>query len=168
MNCYDSYPGHLLVVNVLQGLGALAIGVIVVAQFGLWAVLGYVLVGVLALTLALAFGCTRCHYYGRLCGMGLGKMAALVLKKRDEAQFGESLWQRMSWILVGVVLLLPIGAGLILLREAFTSYRLMSLVAFLTLLAAIVLTHSRLVCNHCWEAKEGHCALGRSGKGLDS
>lgn len=163
---YQSYPTYLVVLNVLEVVAALAVGTIVIGQLGLWAVLGYALVGLLAVVLCLAFGCTRCYYYGRVCGTGLGKIAALMFKKREEEEFGKSLSQTLSWTLVGVVLLLPIAAGLVSLREGFSLPRLLWLAAFLGLMIAIVVTHSRSACKHCQEAKERRCTLGRLGKPL--
>jgi glucan phosphoethanolaminetransferase (alkaline phosphatase superfamily) len=166
MICHERYPTSLVIVNVLEVLAALAVGVTIIAQFGSWAVLGYAMVGLLALVLCLAFGCTRCYYYGRVCGTGLGRIAALVFEKRDEEEFGRFLSQRISWTLVGGVLLLPIAAGLILLREGFALSRLSWLAAFVGLMVLIVVTHSKHVCDYCREAKQRRCTLGRLGRSL--
>jgi hypothetical protein len=107
--CYESYPTYLVVVNILEVLVALIIAVVIIAQLGLWAVLGYQTLGLLAVVLALAYGCTRCYYYCRVCGTGLGTIGALIFKKRDEEEFGKFLSHRVSWTLVAVVLLLPIA-----------------------------------------------------------
>lgn len=168
MVCHENYPTSVVVVDLLEVLAAVSIGLVIIAEFGQWAVLGYALVSLLAVVLSLASGCTRCYYYDRVCGTGLGKIAALIFKKRDEEEFGKSLSQTLSWTLLGVLLLLPIVAGLISLREGFALPRLLWLVAFLGLMAAIVVTHSRFVCNHCQEGKERRCTLGRLGKPFDS
>jgi hypothetical protein len=164
--CYGDYPTRLVAVNILGVLAALAVGVIIIAQFGLWAVLGYAMIALLAVVLSLAFGCARCHYYGRVCGTGLGKIACLIVDKRDEEEFGKSLSQMVSWTLVGVTLLLPIAAGLISVREGFTFARLLWLVAFLVVMVVALVTHSRFACNRCRQAEEDHCTLGRLGKPL--
>lgn len=166
MICYENYPTYLVVVNILEVLVALIVAVVIIAQLGLWAVLGYAILALLAVVLALAYGCTRCYYYGRVCGTGLGKIAALVFKKRDEEEFGKFLSHRVSWTLVAVVLLLPIAAGLISLREGFALPHLLWLAVFLGLMIVIVVTHFRFVCNHCQEARQKRCALGRLGKPL--
>jgi len=166
MICYGDYPSRIVVANILEILAALAVGVIIIAQFGLWAVLGYAMIGVLGVVLSLAFGCTRCYYYDRVCGTGLGKIAALIFKKRDEEEFGKSLSQMASWTLAGIILLLPIAAGLISLREGFTLTRLLWLAAFLGLMILPLITHSRFICSRCRQAEEKRCTLGRLGKSL--
>jgi hypothetical protein len=166
MVCYGNYPTPPVAVNILAVLLALAVGVTIVAQFGWWAVLGYAMIGLVAVFLSLAFGCTRCYYYGRVCGTGLGKIAALIFKKRDEEEFGKSLSQTVSWTLIGVTLALPLVAGLVSLGQGFTLARLLWLGAFLVLMIVTLLTHSNLVCNRCREAEEKRCTLGRLGRPL--
>jgi hypothetical protein len=75
MICYDDYPIRIVILNLIELLLALVVGVLLVAQHGWWAVLSYAAVGCLGLVLSLAYGCTRCSYYGRVCGLGLGKIA---------------------------------------------------------------------------------------------
>lgn len=161
MTCYDSFPIPLVAVNILTALGAATVGVMIVAWFGLWALLGYVIIGSLAVVLSLAFGCTRCCYYGRLCGIGLGKIASLMFRKRDEREFGKSVSQMVAWTLASVILVVPLAAGLISLRYDFTSRQLLCLAAFLGLMTTMMLTHSRLVCARCKQTKRNRCTLGR-------
>ncbi len=68
MICYDDYPLRIVVVNLVELLAALVLGAILMAQFGWWAVLFYGAMGCLGLILSLAYGCTRCRYYGRASG----------------------------------------------------------------------------------------------------
>ncbi|HUW95596.1 MAG TPA: hypothetical protein VMW58_07390 [Anaerolineae bacterium] len=161
MICYDDYPIRILILNLIELLLALVVGVLLVAQLGWWAVLSYAAVGCLGLILALAYGCTRCFYYGRVCGLGLGKMAARIFHQRDEEEFGQALSQTVAWTLVGLVLALPVAAGLVSLSTHFSAAGLAMLVVFLVLIVVIVLTHSRYVCGHCRQARDSRCTLGR-------
>ncbi len=163
MICHDDYPTHVVALNVVEILVALALGVMIVGQFGPWAVMVYVAVGLVALTLSLAFGCTRCYYYGRVCGTALGKLTALIFEKRGKEEFGKSRSQTVAWTLTGVTLALPTAAGLLALSQGPTFSSLLVLTAFLGLVAAIVVTHSKLVCSHCREAREKRCTLGGLG-----
>lgn len=161
MTCYDEYPTLLVALNMVEALAAVAIGMMITAQFGLVAVLGYVGLASIAVAMAVASGCTRCAYYGRLCGAGLGRIAALVFKKGDEKEFGRVASQRVAWTLVGLVLVLPMVAGLVSVAQSLTVPRALMLAAFLGLMAAMLITHSRLVCPRCHEARERRCSLGR-------
>ena len=164
MICYDDYPARVVALNLLEVVATVSVGVVIIAQFGLGAALAYVGLGLLAIGLSLAFGCTRCRYHGRVCGTGLGTIAARIFKKRDEDEFGTAVSQRISWTLVGFILILPVGVGLISLKNGFTPSRVLWLAAFLGLMSTIAITHSRLVCSRCHEAKANRCSLGRLGR----
>jgi MFS family permease len=158
---YDDYPLRIVALNLVEVLAAALVGVVLVAQLGWWAVLLYALVGVLGVILSLAFGCTRCFYYARICGLGLGMLAALVFPKRDESEFGRAGSQTVAWTLVGMVLALPVAAGLVSVSAGRLVPALAALVVFLAILVAVVMTHRRMVCGHCRQARDQRCSLGR-------
>jgi hypothetical protein len=158
---HDDYPLRIVALNLLEVSAAALLGVVLIAQLGWWAVLLYAFVGVLGVVLSLAFGCTRCSYYGRVCGLGLGRIAALCFSKRDEEEFGRSAAQTLAWTLIGLVLALPIVAGLLSLSAGRLMPGLPMLILFLAIVVVIVLTHSRLVCGHCRQARDQRCTLGR-------
>lgn len=161
MTCYENYPARYLILNLAQLAAAAIVGLMLMAQVGWWSVGLYSLVGGLGTILSLAWSCTRCHYYGRMCGLSLGKLAALGFEKRAETEFGRSPSQTLAWSLVGLALALPLVAGLIHLSENGTLSAAAPTVIYLVLVAAIVLTHSRLVCRRCLMAEQGLCRLGR-------
>jgi len=161
MTCYDDYPVRIVLLNLVELLAALALGLVLVAQLGWWAVLTFAVVGCLGLILSLAYGCTRCHYYGRVCGLGLGKIASLVFRQRQQGDFGKALSQTVAWTLVGLTLALPLAAGLISLATGSGLFALAQLGAFLALIFVMALTHSRYVCGHCQQARDRVCTLGR-------
>ncbi len=78
MICYKNYRTYLVVVDILEVMVALIMGLVIIARLALWAVLGYAILGLLVVVLALTYGCTRCHYCHQVRGMGLGKIAALI------------------------------------------------------------------------------------------
>jgi hypothetical protein len=161
MICPDDYPTRMVILNLIELLPALMVGLLLVAQLGWWSVLSYATVGCLGLGLSLAYGCTRCAYYGHLCGLGLGKIAPLAFRQRGGEEFGQTLSQTVAWTLVGLTLAWPLAAGLVALARGFSLSALAMLVALLALIVVIVLTHSRCVCAHCRQAREGRCTLGR-------
>jgi hypothetical protein len=159
--CYDDYPMPVVAVTLLEVLATALVGVVLVAELGWWPLLLYVLVGILGVLLSLAFGCTRCSCYGRVCGLGLGKLAALVFPRRDQSEFGRAGSQTVAWTLIGLALALPIAAGLFSLAAGDLAPTLPALVVFLTLLVAMIITHRRIVCGHCQQARDQRCTLGR-------
>jgi hypothetical protein len=161
MTCYDDYPVRIVVLSLAEVLAALALGLVLVAQLGWRALLAFAVVGCLGLALSLAYGCTRCHYYGRVCGLGLGKIASVFFRQRNQADFGRTLSQTVAWSLLGLTMALPLAAGLVSLAKGSGLTGLLPLGVFLALVFAIALTHSRYICGHCRQARDGVCTLSR-------
>ena len=161
MICYDDYPSQIVLLNLVELLAALALGAILMAQLRWWAPFVYGAVGCLGLILSLAYGCTRCRYYGRVCGLGLGKIASLLFRQRDQDEFGTSASQTVAWTLVGLLLALPLAVGLVSLAASLSVAVVAVLGLYLTAVVAIVVTHSKFICSRCHQARDKRCTLGR-------
>jgi hypothetical protein len=161
MKCYDSFPKSTVIYNLLTLGGTIGVGVIVLAQLGIWFAVGYL--ALLALTGygVLASICTRCYYYDRRCGTGTGKIVARFFKKGREEEYGQTASQKAILLLVAIVLLLPLVVGLVSLAKSYNTLRLVLLVAWLALLIAGLAPHPRLVCSHCKLAERGCCPIGK-------
>ena len=161
MKCYKEFPLSTVIYNLVTLGGALAAGVIIVAQFGLWATAGYLALLTLTGIGLLATVCARCGYYGRLCALGLGKAVALAFKKGREDEFFRTAPQFVVLLLLALLLLLPIAGGVVLLATEYSTGRLALLVAQVGLLLAGLVPHTRLVCGHCCQGESGLCPIGR-------
>ena len=157
MEYYENYPGSLVVFNLLFGLAGFAVGLIVLAQLGTWAWVGYLALYLLEMAAVLAFACTRCCYYGKNCGMGYGKLAALLFKKGAEGEFHKATSHKVAGILLLATFPLPILGSIASLIVGFSLYRLFLVLIGLTV--AGFATHSRLVCGHCKQAESGRCMM---------
>lgn len=162
MTCHESYyPAHLVVLNIVALVAAAIVGAILTFRLAWWALAGYVLLGGLGVLLLLAWVCTRCYYYGKICGLALGKLAALGLPKREEGEFGQTWSQTLAWSFVGLALALPLVAGIVTLSTSQTLSAVAPTLTYVVLVVAIALTHSRLVCTRCVMAEQRLCRLGR-------
>jgi hypothetical protein len=161
MECYENFPRTTVIYNLLTLGGAIVVGVIVLAQLGVWFAVGYL--ALLALTGygLLASICTRCYYYDRRCGTGTGKIVARFFKKGQEEEFGQTVSQKAVLPLLIIVLLLPLVGGIVSLVTGYSIQRLVLLVAWLVLLVAGLAPHPRLVCSHCKLAERGCCLIGK-------
>jgi hypothetical protein len=161
MECYDSFPRTTVLYNLLTLGGAMVVGVIVLAQLGVWFAVGYL--ALLALTGygMLALVCTRCYYYDRRCGTGVGKIAARLFKKGQEEEYGQTASQKVIMLLLVIVLLLPLVVGIASLVVGYSTLRLVLLVAWVALLVAGLAPHPRLVCSHCRLAERNCCPIGK-------
>ena len=161
MECYESFPKTTVIYNLLTLGGAMVIGVIVLAQVGIWVGVGYL--ALLALTgySMLALICARCYYYDRRCATGVGKVVALFFKKGQEEEFGQTASQKAVMLFLVIVLLLPLVGGIASLVVGYSTLRLVLLVVLVALLVVGLAPHPRLVCSHCKLAEKGCCPIGR-------
>jgi hypothetical protein len=154
MERYENYPGSLVAFNLLFALAGLAVSLIVLAQLGTWAWVGYLALYLLEMAAVLAFACPRCCYYGKNCGMGYGKLSALLFKERAEEEF-----HKATGILMLVISPLPILGGIASLIVGFSPYRLFLFLVLIGLTVAGFVTRPRLVCGHCKQAESGRCMM---------
>jgi hypothetical protein len=161
MECYGSFPRTTVIYNLLTLGGAMVIGVIVLAQLGVWVGVGYLVLLALTGYGMLALICARCYYYDRRCATGVGKVVALFFKKGREEEFGQTASQKGITLFLAVVLLLPLVGGVVSLVVSFSTLHLMLLVALIALLVAGLVPHPRLVCSHCKLAEQGCCPIGK-------
>jgi hypothetical protein len=161
MECYDSFPRATVIYNLLTLGGAMAVGVIVLAQLGLWVAAGYLVLLALTGYGMLALICARCYYYDRRCATGVGKVVALFFRKSQEEEFGQTASQKAVMVVLAIVLLLPLVGGVVSLVVGYSMLRLVLLVALLALLVAGLAPHPRLVCSHCRLAEKGCCPIGK-------
>jgi len=159
MEHYENYPRSLVAFNLLFGLAGLAIGLIVLAQLGTWAWAGYLALYLLETAAVLAFACPRCCYYGRNCGMGYGKLSALLFEKGAEEEFHQATSHKVAGILMLVISPLPILGGIASLIIGFSLQRLFLFLALIGLMVAGFVTRPRLVCGHCKQAESGRCMM---------
>jgi hypothetical protein len=161
MECYESFPRTTVIYNLLTLGGALIMGVVVLAQLGIWVAAGYLVLLALTVYGMLAFVCARCYYYGRRCATGVGKVVALFFKKGREEEFGHTASQKVVMLLLVIALLLPLVGGIASLVVGYSTLRLVLLVAWVALLVAGLAPHPRLVCSHCKLAEKGCCPIGK-------
>ncbi len=160
--CYTEFPLPTIIYNLVTLGGALVAGGVIVTQFGLWATAGYLMLLALAGVGLLTLVCARCGYYGHRCPLGLGKVAALAFKKRQEEEFFRTGPQRVVLLLLVLAFLLPIAGGIALLIEGFSTWRLALLAAQVGLLLAGLVPHPWLVCRHCCQGERGACPIGKT------
>jgi hypothetical protein len=159
MKYYEHYPGSLVAFNLLFSLTGFAVSLIVLAQLGTWAWVGYLALYLLEVAAVLAFACTRCCYYGKACGTGYGKLAALFFKKGNEEEFHKAASHKVAGILMFVTSPLPILGGIASLIVGFSVYRLLLFLVLIGLTVAGFVTRPRLVCGHCKQAESGRCMM---------
>jgi len=159
MEYYENYPGSLVAFNLLFSFVGFAAGLMVLAQLGTWAWVGYLVLYLLEMAAVLAFACTRCCYYGKSCGTGYGRLSALLFKKGEEEEFHKATSHKVAGILMLITFPLPILGGIASLIVGFSLYRLVLFLVLIGLMVIGFVTRPRLVCGHCKQAESGRCMM---------
>jgi len=96
------------------------------------------------------FSCLHCYYYGKLCGLGRGKLASLFFGKGDPKKFLEKNITWKDLIPDLLVSLIPFLIGLYILFKDF-SWAVLTLIVLLFLLTTVGngFIRGNIVCKYC-------------------
>jgi hypothetical protein len=117
---YENFPLWMPFVAVIVSIIGYFLGALILSGFGLLFVALYLIYCLFIELLVIFRSCKDCYYYGKICGLGKGKIAPLFTKKGKPKRFLE---KKISWydlipdFLVGII---PIIGGLILLVNDFS------------------------------------------------
>jgi hypothetical protein len=75
--------------------------------------------------------CTNCYYYGKWCGLGWGKLAALFFKEGDMEKFSTSIGVKLAPLTYGLLSLIPIVLVVISIVQEFTVFKVIVLALIL-------------------------------------
>jgi hypothetical protein len=104
----------------------------------------------------LRFSCVNCYYYGKTCGLGRGKLCAMLLKKGNPESFLE---KQISWkdlIPDFLVMIFPLVGGIIVLIRDF-NWLILVLMVILVLLSmgGNAVIRGSLACKYCKQKELG-------------
>jgi hypothetical protein len=148
---YDRYPSMTVLLSNLSTATIWLAGTYVI-----WMALGAIaafafIVYLLVLEVnLLRKSCVNCHYYGRVCFSGRGRVCAGLLRRGDNVRFAsrEISWKNVLPDLA--VSLVPIALGIGLMLFEFSWTILISVIALLALsTVGSGLIRGRLACKHC-------------------
>ncbi|MBI2926854.1 MAG: hypothetical protein HYY24_14250 [Verrucomicrobia bacterium] len=153
---YESYPASTVVLSNALALAIYVIGAVILSDLGAWAVVLYVAYCVWIEFRILTKSCVSCYYYGKWCGLGKGKLCALLFKRGDPAKFAQSVVSWRDLLPDFLVSLVPLVVGVVLLARNFS----WTLVALVIALAALTfggnaVVRSCLLCKYCKQRELG-------------
>lgn len=130
----DEYPKSAIILANLTMVLWLVLGTVASWFFSPVAAAIYILIAVSIVIFVLRkLVCTNCYYYGKWCGTGWGKLAALFFKQGDIGKFGTSAGIKIAPLTYGLLTIVPVILVLISLIIEFTVPK----VAVLVLLLAV-------------------------------
>ncbi|MBN2014523.1 MAG: hypothetical protein JW778_05030 [Candidatus Altiarchaeota archaeon] len=154
VECYENYPVCIPALSTVQTLMIYGIGAYVFSRYSQIMLALYLLYIIWIELRVLEKSCRNCVYYGKLCGLGRGKICALILKKGNQ-KFAE---KKITWkdlVPDFLAFLLPLLAGIPLLLQNW-DWILAGLMVTLLLLATAGngIIRGR-VCKHCKQRRLG-------------
>jgi len=153
---YENFPAGIVLLSSSVAIALYALGTLILGRLGaLFAVL-YLLYALWIEVSVLRKSCVHCYYYGKVCGLGKGKLCAWLFKQGDPRQFIE---REVSWreILPDMLVLgFPLIGGIVSLIADFS----WSLVGLLALMIALSFGGNSLVrgsfaCKYCKQRELG-------------
>lgn len=147
---FDSYPPWIMVLSTLLGVSVYAIGAFILSGFGAAFAAAYVLYCLLIEYRIIKGSCVNCHYFGKACGLGKGRICSMFFKKGDPKKFAEKEASMNDLLPDLMVSLMPMAAGIILLIKDF-SWILLAALAAIAALSTMgnAVVRGKLLCNHC-------------------
>ncbi|MBU0498436.1 MAG: hypothetical protein KKG04_10860, partial [Candidatus Thermoplasmatota archaeon] len=130
---YENYPIRIPLLAILISIISYSIGAVILSEFGITVVIIYLAYCVGIELLVIFRSCKDCYYYGKICGLGKGKIAPIFVKQGNSNKFKE---KKISWydlIPDFLVAIIPVIGGIILLLYNF-SFLLLGLIILLSIL----------------------------------
>jgi hypothetical protein len=147
---FDSFPAGIALAGVSVSVAIYVLGAYILSGLGVLACvlyLGYC--GFVELSV-LRGSCIHCYYYGKVCGLGRGKLCALIFPRGDPQTFIQrkvSFRDILPDLLVPVI---PLAGGMLLLVRDFMRVVLLAMLAVLLLgSAGTAIVRGSLACRHC-------------------
>lgn len=153
---YENFPGWIVLLSNLVAISIYAIGAYILAGFGVFFLILYLIYCLWVEIRILKRSCVNCYYYDKVCGFGKGKLCSLFFKKGDPQKFVE---KEISWTQIlpdFMVFIFPIIGGIALMIKNF-SWLLLALMAILLLFSfgGNAVIRGSFACKYCRQREIG-------------
>ena len=75
--------------------------------------------------------CVNCYYYDKWCGLGWGKLCALMFKKGSLEEFPKSIGLKLAPATYGVLMIVPLILLIVSIIQSFSWYKIIVLILLL-------------------------------------
>ena len=155
---YENFPFWIPLLSCTLSLFIYALGTFIFSQLDMLFVVLYLMFCLWFELRTLRESCVNCYYYGKTCGLGRGRLCALLFKKGNPEKFGD---KEISWkdvIPDFLILIFPLIGGIIVLIRDFTwlVLALMVILAVLSLGGNAVMRGS-FACKYCKQKELTGC-----------
>ena len=129
-NSYENFPAWIPFIAILISVIGYVIGAFILSGLGIIFSILYLFYCFGAELLVVIRSCKDCWYYGKICGLGKGKIAPLFVKKGTTKKFADRDISVVHMIPDFLVVILPLVGGAFLLILDFSILVLSLMVIF--------------------------------------
>lgn len=153
---YENFPVRIALLSNLVALAIYALGAYILAGFGIVFAVLYLLYCLWIELGVLRRSCVNCYYYGKVCGLGKGKLCALLFKKGDPQRFAEKEISPSKLLPDFMVAIFLVVGAIILLARDFT-WLLVAILAIFVILffGCNAVIRGSFACKYCKQREIG-------------
>ena len=153
---YENFPLWIPFIAILVSFISYSIGAVILSGFGIIFSILYLFYCLGAELLVIIRSCKDCWYYGKICGLGKGKIAPLFVKKGDTKKFAERDISLVHMIPDFLVVIFPLIGGIILLILDFSiSILIMMIVLIILFFGGTSFIRGSFACKYCKQKEIG-------------
>jgi len=130
---YEQFPLYIPLMATLQSLGIYLLGAYVLLGFGVLVALLYLVYCAIMEFFILQRSCKHCYYYGKVCGLGKGRLSALFFKKGNPEHFHTRQVHWYHLLPDFLTFIIPLIGGVISLYLIFSWIILVAMICILLL-----------------------------------
>lgn len=153
---YENFPIWIPLLSCVLSLSIYALGAYIFWLLGIAFIILYIIFCLWIELRILKLSCVNCYYYGKICGLGRGKLCALLFKKGNPEGFIEKEIAWKDLIPDFMVLIFPLVGGIIILIRDFNWLILVLMVILVMLsMAGNAVIRGSLACKYCKQKELG-------------
>jgi hypothetical protein len=147
---YENFPLWIPLIALCFSIILYALGAWILIGFGIIVAVLYILYCVGLEMMVVFRGCKYCYYYGKVCGLGKGKLAPLFTKRGDPRKFSEKQITIVDLLPDFSVTIFPIIGGIILSILDFSPVRVGLMILLLVFsLGGTAFLRGSFACKYC-------------------
>ena len=155
-DAYENFPVWIPLLSYILSLTIYALGAYIFRHLYFPLTAAYIIFCLWIEYRIMKVSCVNCYYYGKICGLGRGKLCALLFKKGNPENF---IGKDISWkdlIPDFLVLIFPLVGGIIILIRDF-NWPILVLMVILVILsmAGNAVIRGSLACKYCKQKELG-------------
>jgi len=146
----EQHPLGRVIIGNLAMLIWFALGTL--ACWYLYPILGlvYLIVAVVLVYVVLRkLVCVNCYYYDKWCGLGWGKLSALMFKKGNLEEFPTSIGLKLAPATYGLLMIIPLVLLIVSIIQGFSWYKILVLILLLLVSLYSGGVGRKVACAHC-------------------